>query len=182
MIRMLLLSICLLLAGERLSAENGSRLWLRQDTTANAKVECSLHSPTLDIACSELKRTWKGTPVSLELFNDATHTALGPEGYTIRSGKTVSHLGPSPKKVCFMPPITSYDFKQPSKTLSHSISKNVRRIPYESSTIGIIWTVPSNVDMPDIHFGNGTNCQRHFLPVTKHMPVPTPPSVSMLQC
>lgn len=93
MIRMLLLSICLLLAGERLSAENGSRLWLRQDTTANAKVECSLHSPTLDIACSELKRTWKGTPVSLELFNDATHTALGPEGYTIRSGKNGITLG-----------------------------------------------------------------------------------------
>ena len=95
MIRLLVLSICMLASGGWLRAENGSRLWLRQDTTANATVKCLLHSPVLDVAQAELKQTWKGGPVSLQLFSDAEHTALGREGYTIRTSGNETVLGAS---------------------------------------------------------------------------------------
>lgn len=93
MIRIVIISVCLLLSGGWLRAEDGSRLWLRQDTTANATIACMLHSPTLDIACAELKRAWKGGKVSLQLFNDAEHRALGREGYTIRTSENGITLG-----------------------------------------------------------------------------------------
>lgn len=93
MIRLVIISVCLLLSRGWLRAEDGSRLWLRQDTTANATVTCLLHSPTLDIACTELKQAWKGGEVSLQLFNDAEHRALGREGYTIRTSGNGITLG-----------------------------------------------------------------------------------------
>ena len=90
MIRKLLVSLVLLVSISGLHAEDGSRLWLRQDGTANATVECLLHSPVLDKAQAELKQFWKGNPVSLQLFSDAEHVALGREGYTIRtSGENI---------------------------------------------------------------------------------------------
>ena len=90
MIRKLLVSLFLLVSISGLHAEDGSRLWLRQDGTANATVECLLHSPVLDKAQAELKQFWKGNPVSLQLFSDAEHVALGREGYTIRtSGENI---------------------------------------------------------------------------------------------
>lgn len=48
------------------SAEDGSRLWLRQDTTASATIDCLLHSQTLNIAQRELNRSGK---VFLSLYN-----------------------------------------------------------------------------------------------------------------
>lgn len=90
MIRKLLVSLFLLVSISGLHAEDGSRLWLRQDGTANATVECLLHSLVLDKAQAELKQFWKGNPVSLQLFSDAEHVALGREGYTIRtSGENI---------------------------------------------------------------------------------------------
>ena len=67
------------------SAEDGSRLWLRQDTTASATIDCLLHSQTLNIAQRELNRSWKGVPVTLQLCADKEHLALGKDGYTIRT-------------------------------------------------------------------------------------------------
>lgn len=93
MIRIVIISVCLLLSRGWLRAEDGGRLWLRQDTTANATVTCLLHSPTLDIACTELKRAWKGGEVSLQLFSDAEHRTLGREGYTIRTSENGITLG-----------------------------------------------------------------------------------------
>lgn len=93
MIRIVIISVCLLLSRGWLRAEDGSRLWLRQDTTANATVTCLLHSPTLDIACTELKQAWKGGDISLQLFSDAEHRALGREGYTIRTSENGIILG-----------------------------------------------------------------------------------------
>ncbi len=67
------------------SAEDGNRLWLRQDSTANAAVSCLLHSSTLDIAQRELAKSWKGKPVMLQLCADEEHCGLGKDGYTICS-------------------------------------------------------------------------------------------------
>lgn len=85
MVRQLLVSIlfCGFVLG--LSAEDGSRLWLRQGNSGNATVNTLLHSHTMDIAKQEIATAWKGNPVSLQLCNDAGHEALGRDGYTIRS-------------------------------------------------------------------------------------------------
>ena len=93
MIRNLLLSILFCGCTFTVSAEDGSRLWLRQDTDASATVDCILQSPTLDIARSEISQSWRGMPVSLQLFADSTHEALGKDGYTIRTGNGRITLG-----------------------------------------------------------------------------------------
>lgn len=83
-----LLTIGLLFSGlacESLSAEDGSRLWLRQDSTAQATINCKIQqSAPIEKAKEELKRTWSGKPVVLELNYDTEHKALGREGYTIK--------------------------------------------------------------------------------------------------
>lgn len=65
-------------------AEDGSRLWLRYDTTRNATVSCGKQSATLDIAASELRKAWKGLPVTLRINNSKELRILGEEGYHIR--------------------------------------------------------------------------------------------------
>lgn len=65
-------------------AEDGSRLWLRYDTTRNATVTCGKQSATLDIAASELRKAWKGLPVTLLINNSKELRVLGEEGYHIR--------------------------------------------------------------------------------------------------
>lgn len=65
-------------------AEDGSRLWLRYDTTRNATVTCGKQSATLDIAASELRKAWKGLPVTLRINNSKELRILGEEGYHIR--------------------------------------------------------------------------------------------------
>lgn len=65
-------------------AEDGSRLWLRYDTTRNATVTCGKQSATLDIATSELRKAWKGLPVTLRTNNSKELRILGEEGYHIR--------------------------------------------------------------------------------------------------
>ena len=89
------LFLCFLMAtvGFGLSAEDGSRLWLRQDTTASATIDCLLHSQTLNIAQRELNRSWKGVPVTLQLCADKEHLALGKDGYTIRTDKNHIVIG-----------------------------------------------------------------------------------------
>ena len=77
------------------SAEDGSRLWLRQDIAAQATVCCKLQSATLDKAKEELRKSWQGGPVILELCYDAEHTALGKEGYTIKTLSDSVRLGAS---------------------------------------------------------------------------------------
>lgn len=62
------------------SAEDGSRLWLRYATGANATIMAPRPSPTLDIAVNELQQTWRGAPVSLLLKKDKQ---LAPDGFRI---------------------------------------------------------------------------------------------------
>ena len=69
-------------------AEDGSALWLRYATNANAEVTVKRQSPTLDIATAELRKAWlMQVPVALEIRTDKEHRALGNEGYTIRSSE-----------------------------------------------------------------------------------------------
>lgn len=62
------------------SAEDGSRLWLRYATGANATIMAPRPSPTLDIAVNELQQAWRGAPVSLLLKKDKQ---LAPDGFRI---------------------------------------------------------------------------------------------------
>ena len=93
MIREILLGIFFCGCTLAVSAEDGSRLWLRQPTNATAQVDCLLQSPTLSIARTELSRAWKGKPVLIQLCSDLTHEALGKDGYTIRAEKQQIILG-----------------------------------------------------------------------------------------
>ena len=70
------------------SAEDGSRLWLRQSTDAHAQITTPRQSPTLNIAVRELKQAWKGLPVTLVLKKDKQ---LSSEGFRIRqvNGKLI---------------------------------------------------------------------------------------------
>lgn len=93
MIRSLFLTMLFCGCTFMVSAEDGSKLWLRQaDKTAMAAINCSVQSPVLSIAQNELEQYWKGKPVSLQFFNDPTHKALGKDGYTIRSTEKESLL------------------------------------------------------------------------------------------
>ena len=76
----LLFMICFLLP---VSAENGSRLWLRYSTDGNATISCNKQSPMLDIATTELRKAWKGMPVTLILQRNKETRALGEEGYCL---------------------------------------------------------------------------------------------------
>lgn len=94
MIRSLFLTMLFCGCTFMVSAEDGSKLWLRQaDKTAMAAINCSVQSPVLSIAQNELEQYWKGKPVSLQFFNDPTHKALGKDGYTIRSTEKGITLG-----------------------------------------------------------------------------------------
>lgn len=78
LLSLFLLLSCLL---GTVSAEDGSRLWLRQSTDAHAQITAPRQSPTLNIAVRELKQAWKGLPVTLVLKKDKQ---LSSEGFRIR--------------------------------------------------------------------------------------------------
>ena len=66
------------------SADDGSRLWLRQEAGADADISVPRHTPVLDIAAAELRQAWHGVPVRLELRPDKR---LTPEGFRIVPGE-----------------------------------------------------------------------------------------------
>ena len=70
-----------------LSAEDGSRLWLRNDTDANAQVTSNKKSATIDIAIREIRTQWKGAPVKLNVVKNKNTRSIGDEGYTITGNK-----------------------------------------------------------------------------------------------
>ena len=59
--------IILFLLPTMISADDGSRLWLRADNTAKATVTANVGGATVDIALDELRTQWKGPPVKLRL-------------------------------------------------------------------------------------------------------------------
>ncbi len=75
-----------------LSAEDGSRLWLRQTADANAQVNVKAkRTATVQIAAKELQQAWQGAPVTLTLKKDKALTAEGfsikqtPKGITLNA-------------------------------------------------------------------------------------------------
>ena len=68
-----------------LSAEDGSRLWLRMAADANAVVTCNKQSPTIDIAMHEIRTQWKGKPVHLVVGRAKVLRQSRPDSYIIRS-------------------------------------------------------------------------------------------------
>jgi alpha-glucuronidase len=77
-------------------ADDGSRLWLRADTSARAKVTVNKQSPAAAIAVKELQTQWQGAPVQLKAVRTKETQALGNDGYTLaghpQTGITVTAL------------------------------------------------------------------------------------------
>ncbi|MDR0811319.1 MAG: alpha-glucuronidase, partial [Paludibacter sp.] len=68
-----------------LKAEDGSRLWLRYNSGANATVTSKVkNSKTTEIAIEELKSQWRGTPVELLIKQDKT---LCVDGFKVQGSK-----------------------------------------------------------------------------------------------
>ncbi|GHV52037.1 xylan alpha-1,2-glucuronidase [Bacteroidia bacterium] len=76
----------LFLASASLYAEDGSRLWLRAGTGANAQVSSNKKSATIDIALKELNTQWKGGAVKLLASTAKDARGLGSEGFRISGG------------------------------------------------------------------------------------------------
>ena len=86
--------ITLLLFVIQISAEDGSRLWLRNDTSNHANITCNNASQTAEIAVDELQKAWKGAPITLTIREDCS---VSEEGFSINSndkGITLSAKSP----------------------------------------------------------------------------------------
>lgn len=66
-------------------AEDGSRLWLRQATDAQATVTCKSNNETAKLAQAELQQAWKGAPVVLNKTKDKELRKLSADSYRIRT-------------------------------------------------------------------------------------------------
>ncbi|MBP7359973.1 MAG: alpha-glucuronidase, partial [Prevotella sp.] len=77
----LIISVVILFAIS-LSAEDGSKLWLRMPDGANSLVYTNTKSKTVDIAVNELKEYWHGSPVYLKIDDSLPHN----DGYRISFG------------------------------------------------------------------------------------------------
>ncbi len=69
-----------------IQAEDGSRLWLRMQPGANAKVYTTTSSKTIDIAIGELKSYWQGAPVILQIDKSLPEG----DGFSIINGTSVT--------------------------------------------------------------------------------------------
>lgn len=65
------------------SAENGHKLWLRNESTAPVKVVCSRNSATLDIAKQELHQGWQGKPNASVVLLIKKDPSIKGDGYRI---------------------------------------------------------------------------------------------------
>lgn len=86
--------ITLLLFVIQISAEDGSRLWLRNDTSNHSNITCNNNSQTAAIAVDELQKEWKGVPITLSIREDGS---VGEQGFNISSkdgGITLSAKSP----------------------------------------------------------------------------------------
>lgn len=86
--RLLSLVYLTFLCVTQMAAEDGSRLWLRQAPNANAQIEFSHSSATMNIAAGELRQAWKGNPIVLTMKKDKQ---LKADGFHIRNegGKVI---------------------------------------------------------------------------------------------
>ena len=85
--KQLTLALFLFIYSLQLCAEDGSRLWLRFPTNAEATIAVNKKTTTANIAVKELAQHWLGAPVKLLVVKNKQTNALGEEGY-ILSGNT----------------------------------------------------------------------------------------------
>ncbi|MDR3227041.1 MAG: alpha-glucuronidase [Prevotellaceae bacterium] len=74
-----------------LQADDGSNLWLRSETNANATVSANKQTATIDIAINELRTQWRGAPIQLTVSSAKNFRNLGNDGFMI-SGNTNTKL------------------------------------------------------------------------------------------
>jgi alpha-glucuronidase len=66
-----------------LKAEDGHKLWLRNQNPKPVKIICSKQSATLDIAQQELKRGWQGTPGASIVLNIRNNKSIKGDGFIL---------------------------------------------------------------------------------------------------
>lgn len=115
--RYLFISVVIIFAIS-LSAEDGSKLWLRMHDGANALVYTDTKSKTVDIAANELKEFWHGSPVHLKIDgslpqNDGYCIEYGNREVTIKASHDIGLL------------YGTYDLlrRQQTNSLNHSVNK-----------------------------------------------------------
>ncbi|NDV81576.1 alpha-glucuronidase [Bacteroides sp. 51] len=94
--RLIWICASLLIGCLYLQAEDGSRLWLRAATDAQATVTANKKSPTVDLAVRELQTQWKGGAVKLLLTQAKEVSRLGRDGFRMdgnRKGLTIQSAG-----------------------------------------------------------------------------------------
>ena len=79
----LLFTLFAIIVALHAAAEDGHRLWLRYDTLKQVEVSTNRHSPTIDIAVSELKTFAKGKKISLKINSSLPDD----EGFTLSMDK-----------------------------------------------------------------------------------------------
>ncbi len=70
-----------------LKAEDGHKLWLRNQNPEPVKIICSKQSVTLDIARHELKQGWQGTPEASIVLSVQNNKAIKGDGYILDTSK-----------------------------------------------------------------------------------------------
>jgi alpha-glucuronidase len=125
--------ITLLLFAIQVSAEDGSRLWLRNDTSNHANVICNNKSQTTAIAVDELQKAWKGIPITLLIKKN---DSLGEEGFCISSNnKEIILSAKSPIGLLY----GAFDLLRLQATDKNINNINIREIPYYSLRILDHW-------------------------------------------
>lgn len=80
-------------------ADDGSKLWLPQNTTTSAIVNASHQTPTIELAIKELKQVWKGESINLQ---KKKNKELKEDGYKITlSGNQLVITSPSDKGLLY---------------------------------------------------------------------------------
>ncbi len=73
----------LMLCVHVIRADDGSRLWLRADKTATARVDANTDGATAVVAMDELKTQWKGAPVKLRIRKNCISRFKSTDSYHI---------------------------------------------------------------------------------------------------
>jgi alpha-glucuronidase len=81
----LALMFLLLFIVSSLKAEDGHKLWLRNQNSKPVKIICPKQSATLDIALQELKQGWQGTPGASIVLNIKNDKSIKGDGFILDS-------------------------------------------------------------------------------------------------
>lgn len=90
-IRSLCIAI-LMLTVQVARADDGSRLWLRAETTASAKVDSKTNGATATLASEELTTQWKGAPVKLRIRKCFLFGFKSDDSYRIRGNNRKGYV------------------------------------------------------------------------------------------